>query len=614
MDFQNLNRRDFLRLSGLSAAGVMAAACGTPPAPGSEAAPAAEAGGAAATGGEAAAAPVAGLRQVPRERTLILMFGGDGTQFTDTELGNPYAAGATHQIGSAALWEPLYYYSAFADEHIPWLAESYEYNDDFTELTIKIRSGVEWSDGVPFTANDVAFTIQMLQDHAPSLRYSTEMKNWVAEAVAVDDATVRITFNDPRPRFMLEYMSYKFDTGMYFVPAHVFGELQTTEEIQGFKYYDKEKGWPLATGPYKIVEWTTTQKFMDLREDWWGAKTGFAELPQVERILMLPRADDTRMVQLIVNDEVDSILDLRASTIPEAVRQNPNIITHTGRELPYGYVDWWPTSMWFNCDEGEPYGTKEMRWAVSYSINRQQMLEVALGGSGEITPLPFPRYPALQPFFDAAQPLLEKYPTNEYNPEKAAELLQGQGYTKDSEGFWARDGQRLQAIVSGWQVFTDIGPVIAEQLRQNGFEADFITPPDNGTRIAEGVQKIWLNGHGGSFADPFTTMDFYTSKHYRPQGEPAVYASRWRNEEYDAILEEMASTDPQAANYMDLYLAALEIWLDNLVDAPIQQWFHRIPMNTTYWEGWPTQENAYVNGAFWHLTFPMILRRLTPRA
>ncbi|RIK28340.1 MAG: hypothetical protein DCC55_38815, partial [Chloroflexi bacterium] len=543
MDFQHLNRRDFLRLSGLSAAGVLAASCGTPPAPGSEAAPAAEAGGAAAAGGEAAAAPAAGLRQVPRERTLILMFGGDGTQFTDTGLGNPYAAGATHQIGSAALWEPLYYYSAFADEHIPWLAESYEYNDDFTELTVRIRSGVEWSDGVPFTAGDIAFTLNMLKENAPSLRLSTEVNSWVAEATAVDDSTVRIVFNDPRPRFMLEYLSFKFDTGIYIVPEHVFGELATTEDIQGFTYYDPEQGWPLATGPYKIVEWNNTQKFMDLREDWWGAKTGFAELPTVERILMLPRADDTRMVQLIVNDEVDSVLDLRASTIPEAVNQNPNIITHTGRELPFGYIDWWPTSMWFNCDDG-PYATKEMRWAVSYTIDRQQMLDVALGGSGMLTELPFPRYPALEPYFEAAAPLLEQYPTNEFNLDKAAALLEGQGYTKDSEGFWAMNGQRLQAIVGGWQVFTDIGPVIAEQLRRGGFEADFITPTDLGTRIADGTQKIWLNGHGGSFADPFTTMDFFTSKHYRPQGEPAAYASRFRNEEYDAVMEEMANVAP----------------------------------------------------------------------
>ena len=43
----------------------------------------------------------------------------------------------------------------------------------------------------------------------------------------------------------------------------------------------------------------------------------------------------------------------------------------------------------------------------------------------------------------------------------------------------------------------------------------------------------------------------------------------------------MPADDP---GYMDLYLAALEIYLDDLIDAPIQQWLHRIPLNTTYWD------------------------------
>jgi peptide/nickel transport system substrate-binding protein len=239
-------------------------------------------------------------------------------------------------------------------------------------------------------------------------------------------------------------------------------------------------------------------------------------------------------------------------------------------------------------------------------------LEVALGGSGEITPLPFPRYKPLEPFFEAAKPLLEKYPTNEYNPEKAAALLEGQGYAKDGEGFWAKDGERLQAIVSGWQVFTDIGPVIAEQLRQAGFDAEFVTPADNGTRISDGTQKIWLNGHGGSINDPFDTLDFYTSKYYAPMGEPTAQSSRFQNTEYDAILGQMATIPQTDPAYMDLYLQALEIYLDNLVDAPIQQWMHRIPYNQTYWKGWPTADDPYLNGAFWHLTFNIILQHMEP--
>ena len=47
-------------------------------------------------------------------------------------------------------------------------------------------------------------------------------------------------------------------------------------------------------------------------------------------------------------------------------------------------------------------------------------------------------------------------------------------------------------------------------------------------------------------------------------------------------------------------------------ELPIVQWLHRIPMNTTYWTGWPTQDGPYVNGAFWHHTFLLILMNLQP--
>ena len=540
---------------------------------------------------------------------MILMFGGDGTQFVDTGLGNPYATGATHQIGSAALWEPLYFYSAFADEQIPWLATGYEYNDDATELTITIREGVEWSDGTPFTANDVAFTLNMLRDNAPVLPQSQAVAAAVENAEAIDDLTVVVTMNGSRPRFMFNRLMSKFDTGLFMVPEHVFKDV---EDVASFEYYDPEKGWPLATGPYKISEWTPSQKFIDRRDDWWAVKTGFVEkLPEIERIVMIPYSDDTLMTQRIVNNEVDSTLDLRANVIGQTVSQNPAIITHTGTDLPLGYMDWWPSSIWFNHEEG-PFTEKDVRWAVSYSIDRQQLLDVGLQGSGILTELPFPQYPVMQKYFDAAADLLAEYPTNEFNLEKAAALMEGQGYEKDDEGFWVKDGQRITESMGGWSVFNDIGPLIAEQLRKGGFEIDYATPADHGTRISDGTAHIWINGHGGTIADPFTTMDYYTSKYWAPIGEPTGQNSRFNNAEYDALLEEMATTWADDPAYMDLYLAAMEIWLDNLVDAPIQQWLHRIPMNTTYWSNWPTEDNPYVNGAFWHQTFPLMLHNMEP--
>jgi peptide/nickel transport system substrate-binding protein len=213
------------------------------------------------------------------------------------------------------------------------------------------------------------------------------------------------------------------------------------------------------------------------------------------------------------------------------------------------------------------------------------------------------------PYIEAAAPLLEQYNTSEYNPDKVVELMEGQGYTRDGDGFWTRGGSRVPAVIHGFGIFNDIGPVIAEQLRRNGFEAEYTVPADSGTRMSEGTAKILLFGHGGSINDPFDTLDMYTSKHYRPTGEPAPYYSRYRNPEYDEILDQMAALSPSPDNneYMDLYLAALEIYLRDLIDCPIQQWLHRIPMNQTYWTNWPTETNNYVNGAFWHQTVGLLL-------
>jgi peptide/nickel transport system substrate-binding protein len=602
-----LNRRDFLRLSGLTTAGIALAACGAAEAPAGPAAP--------APADQQAAAPaevpasVEGLASVPRERTLILMWAGTDGQFTDVGLANAYATGG--QGGHRAIpggFEPLFYYSAFADEVVPWLATGAEYNDDFTELTITIREGVEWSDGTPFTANDVAFTVTMLQQNAPRLRNSTELVNWVESVEAVDAQTVTFKFFEPRPRFLFDRIYGKFDTGIWWVPQHAY---EGVEEVEGFTFYDEEQGWPLVTGPYNVVSWTPQQQIMDRRDDWWGVKTGFAELPEIERIIKTPWTGEERASQLIINNEIDSSLDLRATTIAQVVAQNPAVITHTDRELPLGYIDWWPTSLWFNTSEA-PFDSADVRWAVSLTVNREQMLDVALEGSGILTQLPFPYYEPLMPYIEAAAPLLEQYNTNEFNLEKAAERMQAAGYTRNGSGMWEKDGQVIEAVIHGFGIFNDIGPVIAEQLVQGGFNAQYVTPADSGTKMADGTAKIMLFGHGGSIADPFDTLNMYTSQFFRPTGEPAQYYSRYQNPEYDAILAEMATIppDPNDSAYMDLYLAAVEIYLRDLIDAPIQQWLHRMPMNTTYWTNWPTEENAYVNGAFWHQTVGMVFRGL----
>ena len=105
----------------------------------------------------------------PRERTMILVWGGRDGRWVDYELWNPYSLGSNHQNGPNLIYEPLAYYSAFADKLHMWLAESYQFTPDFKQLTIKTRSGITWSDGVPFSAEDVAYTLNTLRRYVQAL-------------------------------------------------------------------------------------------------------------------------------------------------------------------------------------------------------------------------------------------------------------------------------------------------------------------------------------------------------------------------------------------------------------------------------------------------------------
>ena len=153
----------------------------------------------------AAAASPPRPRNVPRNRTLSLVwFGSREGRWVDYELWNPYAVGANHQNGPNLLYEPLAYYSAFADKEYMWLAESYKYSADFKELTIKTRAGIKWSDGQPFSAEDVAYTLTSLRDLGPKVRWGVDVQQFMQEAKATDRNTVVNAFYLRGLRLMAE--------------------------------------------------------------------------------------------------------------------------------------------------------------------------------------------------------------------------------------------------------------------------------------------------------------------------------------------------------------------------------------------------------------------------
>lgn len=594
--------KHFALISLLLILSLVLAACGgaEPAATGGEAAPAADSGDAAP------AVSAGGLKEVPRNRTHIFMGGGREGQFIDHELWNPYAIGANHQVGPNIIYEPLAFYSAFADEELLWLAEDYEYNEDFTELTIKTRQGINWSDGEPFSAEDVAFTLNSLKEIGSGVRWGVDVQQFVDNAEVIDENTVLVHLTVPAPRFFY-FMSYKYDIGVYIVPQHIYeGQDWTT-----FQAFDIEQGWPVTTGPFTVVASSPEQKVFDRRDTWWAAEQGLAPMPQMERVIRLPAPPEQQAIQAFITNEIDTGFTMAPTSFSTMFNENEMITTHSGREAPYGYLDWWPISMYVNTEQ-EPYNDARVRWALSYFIDRQQVVDIGWSGANTISRIPMPPYPPLQRYFDKIEPLLQEYNTSEFNPDKGTALLEEAGFTKNGEGMWLKpDGEPFVIDARIPQFLSGMGLVVVEQLKNQGIEVIPSNPPDYLDRFSSGDYEVQFFGHGGSVRDPYYTMRLYQGASKAVPGHHQVNFAKWSNSDYDAIVDQVFVTPMDDYETLEnLFYDGMAIWLPELPDIPLTELYHRIGHNNTYWTNWPEGDDAYVNGASWHLTHLMVLWNL----
>ncbi|MCC6458414.1 MAG: hypothetical protein IT328_25920, partial [Caldilineaceae bacterium] len=317
---------------------AMLAACGTPAAPAAPAGDAPAAGAPAAEAPAAESADAADLPEVPRNRTLIIMAGGPN-QYALFNNQNPFTSSqgdAFHMGTLPATKEPLIMFNVLTGEYENWLAENWEYNEDNTEITLFLRDGVKWSDGEAFNADDVVFTMNLLRDNADSMTHLADLPVYLKEAQKVDDLTVKIILNSPNPAYWATTLSTNH--GPVMLPEHIWKDQDPLE----FADFDLELGYPVGTGPYKLVFASPQQKVYDLRQDWWAAETGFKPLPQVERIIYLPAQDESQAAQLIIQNQVDMAPIMQVSTLQTVLAQNPKVMTFTGQESPYGYLDWCP--------------------------------------------------------------------------------------------------------------------------------------------------------------------------------------------------------------------------------------------------------------------------------
>jgi len=601
-------------LNTLVLAALLLAACGGQTATVAPTTAPGETAAAPTTAAEGSATPGATLKEVARNRTVIL-----GWSITSPiGVTNPWSLGYTHQEGNVFLWEPLEYYGIFASKEIPWLADSMDYNADFTQLTIKLNKDAAWSDGQPLTSKDVAFTFDT-QMNNDKMSYHADFQQFVKDWTTPDAQTVIVNFKLPAPRFKYEVLTFKFDTGIPIVPEHVLGNTTVITDVTAY-----QGGLDMPhSGPYTLVAWDANQKIYDLRSDWWAVKAGREPMPQVERIVMVNIGGQVggnmdTVIQRLVNNEFDAILDVRASVIAAILKGNPKVTSWTGNDPPGGYLDWWPNSLWMN-DQIEPYNDPNVRKAIALTIDRDKIDTAIYDGAKVSTIYPFPLYPNLQKFADSAAVKAQEalYNPREFNLDKSAELFKAAGFTKNGDGLWEKDGQTISGVINGFEgIHSDLAPVLVEMLRAGGVDASVNFGTDAYQNMADGKPGFYLFGHGASTIDPYAALNLYNSAYSNAVGTTAGNNrfSRYKNPEYDALLDIMAPLGADDPKFQDAAAKALGIYWKDTIDIPIIQWLHRIPYNQTYWTNWPLANNQAMgtNGAFWAETGMLVITGLKP--
>ncbi len=492
-----IGRRQFLQLSGAAAVGALAAACsGTPgsvpqpavPEDASASAPAVEVGAADQPAGIYNEAPM--LREQVEAGTLIPV---------DERLPvNPLVVPVVEEVGqyggtwrrawlgpsdSYGIWrlrhEKLLNWSIDSSHVIPNVAESWEINDDATVFTIHLREGLKWSDGEPFTADDMIFwyqDVQLNEELTPVKHTRMMLGSDFGVMEKVDDYTVTITFPSSYGLFELQLAS-EFEP---FWPKHYLqqfhpsytdpDELQAMAEEAGFEtwyqLFQEKTNWvnnlelPVLS-PWVVTNLPSETIFrMDRNPYYFKVDEASNQLPYIDAMTHELVQD----AELITIKAVAGEIDMQSRHMSVA---NMPLYMQSREQGDYRVLQWSGTSgtsfsIIFNQNwEEDPdlaslYRNVDFRRAFSVAINREEMNEVIWLGTG------IPRQYTLLP---ESRGFKQEWADNyaQYDPDLANELLDSIGLTeRGNDGFRLRpDGSALTVV--GYQFAQDT--IAAEMVK-----------------------------------------------------------------------------------------------------------------------------------------------------
>jgi peptide/nickel transport system substrate-binding protein len=291
------------------------------------------------------------------------------------------------------------------------LAESWEVSPDGKRITFRLRKGVKWHDGAPFTSDDVMFTYRRMIDPRTPTAYGEDFKQ-VKRASAPDPQTFVVEY--PRP-FAPALASW----GMHVLPKHL---LESYPDISKSPLNKR----PVGTGPYRFVEWKTGEKVVfDASPDYFEGK------PYIARVITRVIPDQATMFLELKSGGVDTM----ALTPPQYVRQTDTAEFKKSFNR-YKYTASGYTYLGFRLSH--PYfKDKRVRQAIAHAADKKALIDGVLLGLGQEATGPY------KPGTWAYNPNVRKYP---HDPLLSKALLAEAGW-KEKDGVLVKDGQPFEFTV-----------------------------------------------------------------------------------------------------------------------------------------------------------------------
>ncbi|MDI9395126.1 MAG: ABC transporter substrate-binding protein [Euryarchaeota archaeon] len=431
------------------------------------------------------------------EKVLRVVFNEGPDTGGSLDPANGWTGWYVHQAG---IYETLFYYDADMNL-MPKLASGYKQLND-AEWEIQLREDVTFHDGVKMNADSVLSSLNRVLD--PSNSRSSEY-SFIKDVRKTGEYTIVIKTND----IYAPVIASLVDPVMSIVSPNI---------------VDANKQ-PVGTGPFKFVSFEPgTSLEVEKNPAYWGGEA------KVDRILIQYNKDSTARTMLIKSGDVNIARDPLQSEYL-ALKSNPDISV-TSRETLRTYF------LYVNGGKA-PLNDTRVRQALSYAINRQEIVDTALEGVSGI--------PAAGIFTNTmpwnANDQVKSY---EYNPGKALELFEDAGVTKGTDGKLYYNGKPFSIEIQTYTKRAALQPsaeIISSQLEKIGISTT-VTILDSAALTENAVTGNYDFSLSAWNTAPTGDPDYFLSSHYLSTGN---YASKWlrySNPQVDElILEARGETD-----------------------------------------------------------------------